>query len=159
MNINTNCNKQFHLKNYKIFRKQQKIYMTFGLVISSNTRQKKPTYRIINYLKHWLLQLYTFTLWRTLLERTKNKLLNEPLTTQPCQATEKRKHLLESSYKQGTNKFPPTRILERSKGDGRLQFRGPTNLPGSSSLESISAEWCVCPQEGSQFRMTGKTRN
>ena len=44
------------------------------------------------------------------------------------------------------------RILERS-GDGRLQFRGPTNLPGCTSLESISAEWCVCPQEGSQFRM------
>ena len=31
---------EFHLKNYKNFRKQQKIYMTFGLVISSNTRQK-----------------------------------------------------------------------------------------------------------------------
>ena len=61
---------------------------------------------------------------------------------------------------QGTNKLPPTRILERS-GDGRLQFRGPTNLPGCTSLESISAEWCVCPQEGSQFRMPGKrqTRN
>ena len=24
----------------------------------------------INYLKHWLLQFYTFTLWRTLFERT-----------------------------------------------------------------------------------------
>ena len=42
--------------------------------------------------------MYTFTLWSTLPERTKNKLLNEPLTTHPCQATEKRKHLQESSY-------------------------------------------------------------
>ena len=25
----------------------------------------------INYLKHWLLELYTFTLWRTLFKRTK----------------------------------------------------------------------------------------
>ena len=25
---------------------------------------------------------------------------------------------------QGTNKLPPTRTLERSEGDGRLQFRG-----------------------------------
>ena len=27
----------------------------------------------INYLKHWLLQFYTFTLWRTLFERTKRQ--------------------------------------------------------------------------------------
>ena len=47
--------------------------MTFGLVMSYNTQQKKPTYQIrnINYLKHWLLQFYTFTLWRTLFQRTK----------------------------------------------------------------------------------------
>ena len=32
-----------------------------------------------------------------------------------------------------------------------------TNFPGSSSLESILAEWCVCPQEGSQFRMPGSS--
>ena len=46
--------------------------MTFGLVMSYNTT-KNPTYQIrnINYLKHWLLQFYTFTLWRTLFERTK----------------------------------------------------------------------------------------
>ena len=49
--------------------------MTFGLVMSSNTQQKKPTYQImnINYLKHWLLQFHTFTLWRTLFERTKRQ--------------------------------------------------------------------------------------
>ena len=49
--------------------------MTFGLVMSYNTQQKKPTYQIrnINYLKHWLLQFYTFTLWRTLFERTKRQ--------------------------------------------------------------------------------------
>ena len=35
-------------------RKQQKIYMAFGLVMSSNTQQKKPTYPIrnIHYFKH-----------------------------------------------------------------------------------------------------------
>ena len=27
----------------------------------------------INYLKHWLLQFYTFTLWRTLFERAKRQ--------------------------------------------------------------------------------------
>ena len=27
----------------------------------------------INYLKHWLLQFYTFTLWRTLFERTERQ--------------------------------------------------------------------------------------
>ena len=57
---------------------------------------------------------------------------------------------------QGTHKLPPTRILERSKRDGRLQSRGPTNFPGFFSLESISAERWVCPQEGCQFRMTVK---
>jgi len=42
---------------------------------------------------------------------------------------------------QGTNKLPPTRrILEKSKGDGRLQSIGPTNFPGFSLLESISTE-------------------
>ena len=55
------------------FRKQQKIYMAFGLVMSSNTQQKKPTYPIrnIHYFKHWLLQFYTFTLRRTFFQRTK----------------------------------------------------------------------------------------
>ena len=57
---------------------------------------------------------------------------------------------------QGTHKLPPTKILERSKRDGRLQSRGPTNFPGFFSLESISAERWVCPQEGCQFRMAGK---
>ena len=57
---------------------------------------------------------------------------------------------------QGTHKLPATKILERTKRNGRLQPRGPTNFPASSSLESISAEWCVCPQEGCQFRMTDK---
>ena len=48
--------------------------MTFGLVMSYNTT-KNPTYQIrnINYLKHWLLQFYKFTLWRTLFERTKRQ--------------------------------------------------------------------------------------
>ena len=50
-----------------------------------------------------------------------------------------------------------TWTLERSKRDGRLQSRGPTNFLGSSSLEFISAEWCVCPQGGSQFWMTGSS--
>ena len=62
MNINTNCNKQFHLKNYKIFRKQQKIYMTFGLVISSNTRQKKanlPNYKLFKTLTFIILYIYS----------------------------------------------------------------------------------------------------
>ena len=48
---------------------------------------------------------------------------------------------------QGTHKLPATRILERSKRDGRLQSRGPTDFPGSSSMVSISAEWCVSPRK------------
>ena len=74
MNRNTNfaTNTVIQFKKLYNFREQQKIYMTFGLVMSYNTT-KNPTYQIrnINYLKHWLLQFYTFTLWRTLFERTK----------------------------------------------------------------------------------------
>ena len=167
-NFATNTIIRLKKKNYTIWENNKRSTwpLVWWWVLTHN---KKPTYQIrnINYLKHWLLQFYTFTLWRTLFERTKRHTVKWTTDHPPCQATEKRKHLQESlttggpGKEQGTNKLPPTRILERSKRDGRLQSRGPTNFPGSSSLESISAEWCVCPQEGSQFRMTGKrqTRN
>ena len=48
---------------------------------------------------------------------------------------------------QGTHKLPATRILERLKRDGRLLSRGPTDFPGSSSVVSISAEWCMSPRK------------
>ena len=45
-----------------------------------------------------------------------------------------------------TNKLPPSeRIQERSKGERTCQFICPTNLPESSSLESILAEQCTVP--------------
>ena len=75
MNRSTNFATNTRILFIKLYnlRKQQKIYMTFGLVMSCNTQQKKPTYPIrnIHYFKHWLLQFYTFTLWRTLFQRTK----------------------------------------------------------------------------------------
>ena len=55
MNRNTNfaTNTVIQFKKLYNFREQQKIYMTFGLVMSYNTT-KNPTYQIrnINYLKH-----------------------------------------------------------------------------------------------------------
>ena len=75
MNRSTNfaTNTRIPFKKLYNLRKQQKIYMAFGLVMSSNTQQKKPTYPIrnIHYFKHWLLQFYTFTLRRTFFQRTK----------------------------------------------------------------------------------------
>ena len=48
----------------------------------------------------------------------------------------------------GTNKPPATRrIQERSKGERRRQSTCPTNLPESSSLESILAEHLHCHQK------------
>ena len=58
------------------------------------------------------------------------------------------------------NKPPPTRrIWERSKGDRRSQSICPTNLPESSSLESILAEWCKHPQEWPWVRMIGQRQS
>ena len=75
MNRSTNFATNTRILFIKLYnlRKQQKIYMTFGLVMSCNTQQKKPTYPIrnIHYFKHWLLQFYTFTLRRTFFQRTK----------------------------------------------------------------------------------------
>ena len=54
-----------------------------------------------------------------------------------------------------TNKLPPTgKIQERSKGERRLQSIHPTNLPESSSLESILAEWQARYQEVPWVRVT-----
>ena len=77
MNRSTNFATNTRILFIKLYnlRKQQKIYMTFGLVMSCNTQQKKPTYPIrnIHYFKHWLLQFYTFTLRRTFFQRTKGQ--------------------------------------------------------------------------------------
>ena len=56
MNRSTNFATNTRILFIKLYnlRKQQKIYMAFGLVMSSNTQQKKPTYPIrnIHYFKH-----------------------------------------------------------------------------------------------------------
>ena len=56
MNRSTNfaTNTGIPFKKLYNLRKQQKIYMACGLVMSSNTQQKKPTYPIrnIHYFKH-----------------------------------------------------------------------------------------------------------
>ena len=58
MNRSTNFATNTRILFIKLYnlRKQQKIYMTFGLVMSCNTQQKKPTYPIrnIHYFKYWL---------------------------------------------------------------------------------------------------------
>ena len=51
------------------------------------------------------------------------------------------------------NKLPTSRrIQERSKAKRRRQSICPTNLPESSSLESIMTEWCPHHQEGPWVR-------
>ena len=95
-----------------------------------------------NYLKHWLLQFYTFTLWRTLFKRTKRQTVKWTTDHSPLPGNREEKTLAGVILQQEVlvrNKeltsYHQTRFLERSKGDGRLQSRGPTNFPGSSLLD------------------------
>ena len=64
MNRSTNIatNNGVPFKKLYNLRKQQKIYMTFGLVISSNTRQKKanlPNYKLFKTLTFAILYIYS----------------------------------------------------------------------------------------------------
>ena len=102
MNRNTNfaTNTVIQFKKLYNFRKQQKIYMTFGLVMSSNTQQKSQLTKLGIYIIS-NIDFYNFI--HLLCEvhysrEPKDTLLNEPVTTHPCQATEKREHSQESSY-------------------------------------------------------------
>ena len=102
MNRSTNIatNNGVPFKKLYNFRKQQKIYMAFGLVMSSNTQQKsQPTKLGIYIISNIDFYNFIHLLWEGPFSREpKDTLLNEPVTTHSCQATEKRKHLQESSY-------------------------------------------------------------
>jgi hypothetical protein len=97
---NFTTNTRIPFKKLYNLRKQQKIYMTFGLVMSSNTQQKSQLTKLGIYIIS-NTDIYSFI--HLLCEgpysrEPKDTLLNKPVTTHPCQATEKRKHLQESSY-------------------------------------------------------------
>ena len=64
-----------------------------------------------------------------------------PMTTQPYQATEERKHLTTGGpgKEQGTNKLPPTRILQRStRGQQEMGDCSPEVLATSSEQQRPS---------------------
>ena len=102
MNRSTNfaTNTGIPFKKLYNLRKQQKIYMTFGLVMSSNTQEKSQLTKLgICIISNIALYNFIHLLCEEPYSREpKDTLLNEPVTTHPCQATEKRKHLQESSY-------------------------------------------------------------
>ena len=102
MNRSTNIatNNGVPFKKLYNFRKQQKTYMAFGLVMSSNTQQKSQLTQLgIYIISNTDFYNFIHLLWEGPFSREpKDTLLNEPVTTQPCQATEKGKHLQESSY-------------------------------------------------------------
>ena len=75
-------------------------------------------------LNHWLLATFGM-----------------PMTTQPYQATEERKHLTTGGpgKEQGTNKLPPTRILQRStRGQQEMGDCSPEVLATSSEQQRPS---------------------
>ena len=96
--------------------------MAFGLVMSSNTQQKSQLTQLGIYIIS-NIDFYNFI--HLLCEgpysrEPKDTLLNEPVTTQPSRQNRRENtcmsHLTTGGpgKEQGTNKLPPTRILERS---------------------------------------------
>src|SRR5574341_358438 len=68
-----------------------------------------------------------------------------PMTTQPYQATEERKHLTTGGpgKEQGTNKLPATRILQRStRGQQEMGDCSPEVLATSSEQQRPSIACC-----------------
>ena len=124
-------------RNYKHFRKITNLSMTFGLVISSNIQQKKPTSPNCEYVISHIYNFEHLLCEGPYLREAKDKLVNEPLTTIPGQAAEKGKHFQESSSNRRSWSGSRNSQTTSSQDSGEVEKRQETPIQRSYRLPRI----------------------